>query len=328
MTEVPTAQPAANAPLGWHAGLWQQIASTVHNGRLGHALLVCGNAGVGKRRFAQRLARALLCQTAQGAQRPAFDACGHCAACRYFDAGTHPGYRRLALDTTDATSSIPVEAVRGACTFLALTTTEGAAKVLVIDRADDLNASGLNAVLKTLEEPSAGAYLILTSQMPAQLPATIRSRCQILRIPPPAQAEVEAYLAQRFPALDEERRRTASRLAAGSPLAAAYLLQAAETLDKQQAWSRQLDELRTGKLDASTFATTIAREDAASFVRFLSVTAWQQARAAIGQGHSTPWLNVMREALGGAAKLDANAHAALVLHSTLIAASAALHRRS
>lgn len=329
MTEPETTAAAATPELAlpWHAGLWQQIEDTARSGRLGHALLLCGNAGVGKRRFAERLARALLCRTAPRAGRSAFDACGNCPACHYFDAGTHPGYRRIALDTTDAKSSIPVDAVRDACAFLSMTSTDGSAKVLVIDRADDLNGSGLNAVLKTLEEPPANTHLILTSEAPGQLPATIRSRCQILRIPAPASTAVTTYLASRFPALGAEQRRAASRYAAGSPLGAAQLLETPEAFDKHRAWSARLDALRAGTLAASVFADSIPREDADVFIRFLAVMAWLEARSHTADGHGSGWQVVMNEALAAAAKLAANGHAPLVLNSVLIATSAALQKK-
>ncbi|TAM09555.1 MAG: DNA polymerase III subunit [Nevskiaceae bacterium] len=326
-TEAAAAVAAPEPVLPWHAGLWQQIEGTARSGRLGHALLLCGNAGVGKRVFAERLARALLCRTAPGAGRPSFDACGGCSACHYFEAGTHPGYRRLALDTTDAKSSIPVDAVRDGCTFLSMTSTNGSAKVLVIDRADDLNGSGLNAVLKTLEEPPANTHLILTSETPAQLPATIRSRCQIVRIAAPTSIAVATYLASRFSTLDAAQRGAASRYAAGSPLGAARLLETPEAFDKHRAWSAQLDELRAGTLAASTFANSISRDDADAFIRFLTVTAWHEARGQTVDGRETAWQAVMNEALAAAAKLAANGHVPLVLDSLLIATSAVLRQK-
>src|SRR5690606_14096444 len=49
-----------------------------------------------------------------------------------------------------------------------------------------------NALLKTLEEPPDHSLFILVSSRPYALPATIRSRCQSLRLTPPAQTQVEA----------------------------------------------------------------------------------------------------------------------------------------
>jgi DNA polymerase-3 subunit delta' len=54
-----------------------------------HALLLHGQAGIGKLRFAQHLAQGLLCEAALPDGQP----CGKCAACTWFTQGNHPDYR-------------------------------------------------------------------------------------------------------------------------------------------------------------------------------------------------------------------------------------------
>ena len=48
-----------------------------------------------------------------------------------------------------------------------------------------MNAAAANALLKTLEEPPPGTYLILVSDEPGRMPATLRSRCRKLAAPVP-----------------------------------------------------------------------------------------------------------------------------------------------
>ncbi|MCZ0944037.1 MAG: hypothetical protein OXJ53_13345, partial [Gammaproteobacteria bacterium] len=62
------------------------------------------------------------------------------------------------------------------------------AKAVVLEDADRMNVNAANALLKTLEEPSANTYLILTSHRAGALPPTIRSRCQNVAIARNAQA--------------------------------------------------------------------------------------------------------------------------------------------
>jgi DNA polymerase-3 subunit delta' len=54
-------------------------------------------AGTGKRHFAERMAKALLCETpdAEG------QACGHCGSCGWFDQYSHPDYRRIRPEVLD-----------------------------------------------------------------------------------------------------------------------------------------------------------------------------------------------------------------------------------
>ncbi len=64
--------------------------------RLAHALLLRGSRGIGKAAVAAALAKGLLCENLAG-QRGRKLACGHCASCRWFDAGNHPDVRQLGL---------------------------------------------------------------------------------------------------------------------------------------------------------------------------------------------------------------------------------------
>jgi len=62
--------------------------------------------------------------------------------------------------------------------------------VLFRSAADAMNYAACNALLKTLEEPSQNRFLILVTDKPGALPATIRSRCQriLFRLPEPSQS--------------------------------------------------------------------------------------------------------------------------------------------
>ena len=73
--------------LPWHEGEFASLAG--RKASLPHALLIQGPRGIGKLAFAQALARTLLCE----ASLPGGAACGHCAACAWLDAGTHPDLR-------------------------------------------------------------------------------------------------------------------------------------------------------------------------------------------------------------------------------------------
>src|SRR3974390_3176092 len=74
------------APLPWHTPLIKYVNTARAQHRLPHALLLHGGEGVGKRLFAQWLARALVCDVHGQALAP----CGSCASCALANAGTHP----------------------------------------------------------------------------------------------------------------------------------------------------------------------------------------------------------------------------------------------
>ncbi|MEO8304424.1 MAG: DNA polymerase III subunit delta' [Betaproteobacteria bacterium] len=184
-----------------------------------HALLVHGPRGIGKHALALNFALALLCE----AQRPDGLACGVCPGCRYAMSGQHPDLMRLELvmiDEDDGTlqevDAIRIDRVRAVTDFVHLTSHRQRAKVVVIAPAETMNAAAANALLKTLEEPPAGTYLILVSDRPGRLPPTILSRCRRLAAPRPTQQEARAWLA----AQGVEAPDLALAQASGAPLAA------------------------------------------------------------------------------------------------------------
>lgn len=181
---------------------WQQRAYThasvaLDSGRLGHALLVCGPAQLGKRAVVERLAQRALCRSPERDGEP----CGKCRSCQLFVAGTHPDYDVVSFvmnkEGTRLRTEIVIDQMRALSARFALTAQYGGAQVVVVDPADAVNHHAFNALLKTLEEPQPGRYLWLLSTEPARLPATIRSRCQKLEFRLPPREEALAWLASR-----------------------------------------------------------------------------------------------------------------------------------
>jgi DNA polymerase-3 subunit delta' len=206
---------AATVPLAWqHAMLTELLAQRA---RWPHATLITGRRGIGKRALANTLARALLCETPRVTGLP----CGECPGCRYAMAGQHPDLRivepiDIADDVVKPVEWIVVDKVRALTGWAQLTSHRGGAKVGIVDPAERMNAAAANALLKTLEEPPAGTFLLLVSHQPGRLPATIRSRCQVVAAPQPTVAEGAAWLAA-------QGVRDANRVlaqAGGAPLAA------------------------------------------------------------------------------------------------------------
>ncbi len=190
------------ARLPWPAMLpWQVDTARAELARRAswpHALLLHGPRGIGKHALALQFAQALLCETSRGDGL----ACGMCAGCRYAVAGQHPDLMRLELlvvdpeeDTLQAVDAIAIDRVRALTDFVQLTSHRQRAKVAVIAPAERMNAAAANALLKTLEEPPAGTFLILVSDQPGRVPATLRSRCRLLAAPVPTWAEACAWLA-------------------------------------------------------------------------------------------------------------------------------------
>jgi DNA polymerase-3 subunit delta' len=187
-----TAAAANFAP--WQQRAYAHATDALDNGRMGHALLVCGPARLGKLAVAQRLAQRLLCRDRGADGEP----CGRCRSCQLFVAGSHPDYSLVSFvsnkEGTRLRTEIVIEQIRELSGKLSLTPQYGGAQVAIIDPADAINHAACNALLKTLEEPQPGRFLWLVAADPTRLPATIRSRCQKLEFRLPAHDEALAWL--------------------------------------------------------------------------------------------------------------------------------------
>ena len=201
-------------------------------GRLPHALLFHGRTGIGKLHLGEVLAQSLLCEHQSKDGR----ACGTCPACGWFAAGNHPDFRliqpeALAPIDEDAdaeaaeegrkkpSKQIKIEQIRALSDFLNVGSHRRGYRVVLIYPAESMNPGAANALLKSLEEPSAGVIFLLVSHQPRRLLATVRSRCHALALSLPPRAISLRWLQ------DQGSKAAAAALAfAGdAPLAAATL---------------------------------------------------------------------------------------------------------
>ncbi|MGI4861476.1 MAG: DNA polymerase III subunit delta' [Janthinobacterium lividum] len=235
----------ASALYPWQHDAWRALGDL--HARWPHALLIHGQAGIGKTRFARQLAKALLCEGAQVDARP----CGACLACHWFEQGNHPDLRavfpeNLAPEPSDGDAAAPgaegaegeaagktgaaggktaskapskeikVEQVRSLLEFCGIGAHRSGRRVVLLYPAEAMNAASSNALLKTLEEPPEGVvFVIVTSRIERLLP-TIVSRCRQWPLGTPATAPAAAWLA----AQGVSDASAALAQAGGAPLAA------------------------------------------------------------------------------------------------------------
>ena len=191
-------------------------------GRVPNALLLAGPEGVGKKQFALRVARALVCRERKDI------GCGQCSAClRVLDIALPAADKKEDFEQVHFTghpdvgmvvpyrSGILINAIRDLEKEANFRPFEADVRVFVIDDAERLNPAASNALLKTLEEPPPGTFIMLVSARPDSLLPTILSRCQMVRFSPLATEDVERHLAAlgRFSSDDAA---LAARLSGGS----------------------------------------------------------------------------------------------------------------
>jgi DNA polymerase-3 subunit delta' len=200
-----------------HDEVANQFRTAIRRRRLASTYLFVGPSGIGKRRFALALAKAVLCQ--QSDDDP-LEPCDGCESCRLFDAGSHPDLDVVGRPRDKST--IPIAAFigdddsrnhQGLCHRIALCPFLGGRKVAIIDDADHFSQESANCLLKTLEEPPPKSLLILIGTSPSKQLPTIRSRSQVIRFQPLSPEAVAEILLQTGAVTELE---TAVRLAAFS----------------------------------------------------------------------------------------------------------------
>jgi DNA polymerase-3 subunit delta' len=206
--------PAVSPPPPWFREHWSRLAEQQAAGHFPHALMLVGGQYTGKSRLALALARLLLCAAPESGLN-----CGSCHACDLSASGSHGDF--LWVQPEDDSRFIKVDQVRGVLDFAHLTSAFGERKIVVLEPADSMNMNAFNALLKVLEEPSAGTYLVLVCNRVQGVPATIRSRCQMLRLPPPDAGDCLAWLDHMT--ADREASTRLLELADGRPMLAEAL---------------------------------------------------------------------------------------------------------
>ncbi|TXS89055.1 DNA polymerase III subunit delta' [Parahaliea maris] len=248
--------PAVSVPLPWQAEDWQRLEQQVSEGRFPHALLLAGMPAIGKERLALALARLLLCHRPSAGHN-----CGECQACELSRSGAHGDF--LWLQPQEKSRVIKIDQVREAVNFAHWTAGFGERKVLVIAPADAMNTNAANALLKSLEEPADNTHILLVCSRLHGVPATIRSRCQLLKLAPPDTGASLGWLDN----LTGERATSQSLLdlANGRPLLAEqmYRESSADTLLAQRA---ALGAVIRGEARAVETAAALSDLDAGEFL--------------------------------------------------------------
>ncbi|MBR5394724.1 MAG: DNA polymerase III subunit delta [Bacteroidaceae bacterium] len=194
----------------------QHLARLLAENKLPHAIMLCGPKGAGKLPLALAFAQMLLCQ------HPTEDgACGSCSDCQMSSIWAHPDlhfsfpvYKGKSSDKPVSDDFLPqwrdqinrspyfdteewledigaenqqiviyVQESDNLQRKLALKSSQGGRKVVVIWLPERMNEQTGNKLLKLIEEPPIGTHFLLVSQEPDMVLGTIQSRVQRINVP-------------------------------------------------------------------------------------------------------------------------------------------------
>ena len=189
------------------------------------AYLFVGAAGVGKATVGRVFAAGLVCPES-------FDHAEPCRSCRRVATGNHPD---IVVVEPEGRQSLGVEQARSTIAQAVMTPVESVRKVFIFPEADAMTDQAANALLKTLEEPTATTVFILVVESDDDLPSTVASRCRTVHFGRVPEETLRDALAAR-PDTDPLVAADLARVAAGRPGLALGLLERPEIGQYRRAW--------------------------------------------------------------------------------------------
>ena len=182
------------------------------------AYLFVGPAKVGKATIARRFAAAVLCGDEADCLRRAIG-------------GFHPD---LTVVEPDGATSLTVDQSRSTVAQAALAPVEGVRKIFLFEEAGLMNDEAANALLKTLEEPTATTHFVLVAESEDELPPTVSSRTRTIRFGRVSHDELVAALQGR--GVESGQAANAARIAGGRPGLALSLATEPEAAEFRRTW--------------------------------------------------------------------------------------------
>jgi DNA polymerase-3 subunit delta' len=243
--------------------------------RLPHSLLLLSMPGLGAEQLANWTAALTLCES------PAARPCGQCASCRLLGSDSHPDYHVVRLE--EDAQQLKVDQIRELIESLTLSSYRGGYKVGVIESAEALNASGANAFLKTLEEPTDKTLLIMIARPSHRLPATVASRCQRLTLRPPGAEAGLAWLSSQ--STPQQNGAAALALAGGAPLRALEL-STAGVAEIEADMQESVRQLAAGAVDVTLVADRWSKSNPQLRIAWLENWITWRIHTSLGEANS------------------------------------------
>ena len=293
---------AALADYPWLTPAWQAWLQA--KTRLGHAYLLTGSMGIGMDILLRQMAHSLMCdQVGEG---------GH-----PLELDQHPDF--MTLTPLEGKKELTIDQVRNLQQWLNQTAHQGGRKLVVIEQLERLNLAAFNALLKSLEEPPANCIFLLSTYQPGRLPATIRSRCQWLKIASPTMDQAKNWLATQQPLADAQLER-ALLMNWQAPLAAlSWLEQGYLELDAQ--WQADLAGLvARQKTVTNVVQSWLKWDDNFNILQAFQVAVQQTLWASLAdEGPQQAWLDLAQQLLWAQKDLRGNANKTLLYESITMA---------
>ena len=175
-----------------HKDVIDRLRKRSEKNSFSHANLIAGTDGIGKSLVAKYLASHILCNKDDA----------------------------VSVDIVNyrpSSNSFGVDEVREIIDEVNKKPYENNRKVIILYKCDKMTVQAQNAFLKTVEEPPEGVYLILLSDSLETILDTIQSRCQIYKLTPLLEKEMEQYIEEKYNGLPVQSKQAALAYSMGIP---------------------------------------------------------------------------------------------------------------
>lgn len=221
-----------------HQKQWQFLKKSAETNRLSHAYLFFGQERLGKKTLALEFIKFLNCQNNNQLSKP----CQQCSSCKDIQKRQHPDLFWI----EPVGKEIQISQIRNLQWRLSLRPFLAPFKSAIIDQAHCMNSEAQSCILKTLEEPSGKAILILITEYPELLFPTILSRAQKIRFSPVPISEIEDYLKKQR--ISQEKKDKISFLSLSKPGLAIDFILNPQKLEYQNQKVKEMIQIRQSDL--------------------------------------------------------------------------------
>jgi len=177
-----------------HENIKLQIKNSIASSRFSHAHIFVGEDGIGK---------SLL------ARETALDILGKKQVKQYVDI--------IEFKMTKGKKSIGIEEVKNIIQEINKKPYEGDRKVIILYNSDKMTEAAQNALLKTIEEPPNGSFMLLLCEKLDGILDTIKSRCQVYKLNRLSQKDMNIFLNTKFANLSSEELKPVLAFSDGIP---------------------------------------------------------------------------------------------------------------